>query len=165
MLQSEQKYTHFCSDWSIMGYGIGALWDLWNWWIRKKNPILAGGCMYKRHVTAAWINNYISQTSVGCNCKSMPKYARCIQVVTYDMTMYSVCWIQNFAMAWKEPFWYESSHLDISITMTSHDITLALRHLIPLTIWLFVQNLIQAYSKETIRAIMYYWPFVLGICW
>ena len=28
MLNSEQKRTHFCSEWSIVGYGIGALWDM-----------------------------------------------------------------------------------------------------------------------------------------
>ena len=26
---SEQKCTHFCSEWCIVGYGTGALWDLW----------------------------------------------------------------------------------------------------------------------------------------
>ena len=31
MLHSEQKCAHFCSEWSIVGYGIGAFWDLWNW--------------------------------------------------------------------------------------------------------------------------------------
>ena len=28
MLHSEQKYAHSCSEWSIMGYGTGAFWDL-----------------------------------------------------------------------------------------------------------------------------------------
>ena len=31
MLHSEQKCAHFCSEWSIVGYGTGAFWDLWNW--------------------------------------------------------------------------------------------------------------------------------------
>ena len=31
MLLSEQKCAHFCSEWSIMGYGTGALWNLWQW--------------------------------------------------------------------------------------------------------------------------------------
>ena len=31
MLYSEQKCAHFCSEWSIVGYGIGAFWDLWKW--------------------------------------------------------------------------------------------------------------------------------------
>ena len=26
---SEQKLAHFCSEWWIVGYGTGALWDLW----------------------------------------------------------------------------------------------------------------------------------------
>ena len=30
MLYSEQKCAHFCSEWSIVGYGTGAFWDLWN---------------------------------------------------------------------------------------------------------------------------------------
>ena len=35
MHHSEQKCTHFCSEWYIMGYGTGALWDLW---FRPINP-------------------------------------------------------------------------------------------------------------------------------
>ena len=31
MLHSEQKCTDFCFEWSIVGYGTGAFWDLWNW--------------------------------------------------------------------------------------------------------------------------------------
>ena len=31
MLHSEQKCAYFCSKWSIVGYGRGAFWDLWNW--------------------------------------------------------------------------------------------------------------------------------------
>ena len=31
MSHSEQKCAHFCSEWSIVAYGTGALWDLWNW--------------------------------------------------------------------------------------------------------------------------------------
>ena len=31
MLHSEQKCAHFCSEWSILGYGTGTFWDLWNW--------------------------------------------------------------------------------------------------------------------------------------
>ena len=27
MLHSEQKYAHFCPEWSIVGYGTGAFWD------------------------------------------------------------------------------------------------------------------------------------------
>ena len=30
MYHSEQKYAHFCSEWCIVGYGRGALWDLWD---------------------------------------------------------------------------------------------------------------------------------------
>ena len=33
MLHSEQKCAHFCSEWRILGYGTGAFWDLWNWFI------------------------------------------------------------------------------------------------------------------------------------
>ena len=29
MHHSEQKCAHFCSEWCIVGYGTGALWDLW----------------------------------------------------------------------------------------------------------------------------------------
>ena len=31
ILHSEQKCAHFCSEWSIVGYGTGAFWDLWIW--------------------------------------------------------------------------------------------------------------------------------------
>ena len=31
MLHPEQKCAHFCSEWSIVGYGIGLFWDLRNW--------------------------------------------------------------------------------------------------------------------------------------
>ena len=31
MLHSEQKWSHSCSECSIVGYGTGAFWDLWNW--------------------------------------------------------------------------------------------------------------------------------------
>ena len=30
MHHSEQKCAHFCSEWCIVGYGTGALWDLWD---------------------------------------------------------------------------------------------------------------------------------------
>ena len=30
MLHSEQKCAHFCPEWSTVGCGIGAAWDLWN---------------------------------------------------------------------------------------------------------------------------------------
>ena len=29
MLHSEQKCAHFCSEWSLVGYGTGAICDLW----------------------------------------------------------------------------------------------------------------------------------------
>ena len=32
-LHSKQRCAHFCSEWSIVGYGTGAFWDLWNWFI------------------------------------------------------------------------------------------------------------------------------------
>ena len=28
---SEQKCAHFCSEWCIVGYGTGALWELGDW--------------------------------------------------------------------------------------------------------------------------------------
>ena len=30
VLHSEQKCAHFCSEWSIVGYGTDAFWDFWN---------------------------------------------------------------------------------------------------------------------------------------
>ena len=34
MHHSEQKCAHFCSEWCIVGYETGALWDLWDWSIK-----------------------------------------------------------------------------------------------------------------------------------
>ena len=31
ILHSEQKCAHFCTEWSIVGYGTDAFWDLWDW--------------------------------------------------------------------------------------------------------------------------------------
>ena len=31
MRHSEQKCAHFYSEWCIVVYGTGALWDLWDW--------------------------------------------------------------------------------------------------------------------------------------
>ena len=31
MHHPEQKCAHFCSEWYIVGWGTGALWDLWDW--------------------------------------------------------------------------------------------------------------------------------------
>ena len=41
MLHSEQKCAHFCSEWSIVGYGTGAFWDLWIRSIAHKYPTLS----------------------------------------------------------------------------------------------------------------------------
>ena len=35
MHNSGQKCAYFCSEWCIVGYRTGALWDLWNWPIHK----------------------------------------------------------------------------------------------------------------------------------
>ena len=35
MLHSKQKCAHFCSEWSIAGYGTSAFWNLWNWSIGR----------------------------------------------------------------------------------------------------------------------------------
>ena len=39
MLHSEQKCAHFCSEQSILGYGTGAFWDLWNCSIGSIPPV------------------------------------------------------------------------------------------------------------------------------
>ena len=39
MHNSEQKCAHFCSEWRILGYGIGALWD---WGIRSTESEYTG---------------------------------------------------------------------------------------------------------------------------
>ena len=39
---SEQKCSHFCSEWCSVGYGTGALWDLWDWsFVSKKCDTVA----------------------------------------------------------------------------------------------------------------------------
>ena len=36
--RSEQKCEHFCPEWYIVGYGTGALQDLWDWSIKATFP-------------------------------------------------------------------------------------------------------------------------------
>ena len=33
---SEQKYVHLCSEWCVVGCGIRAMWDLWDWSIARE---------------------------------------------------------------------------------------------------------------------------------
>ena len=42
MHHSKQKYAHFCAGLYIMGYGICALWDLWDWTIRLATDLWVG---------------------------------------------------------------------------------------------------------------------------
>ena len=44
MLHSEQKCAHFCSEWSNVGYGTGAFWDLWNCSIAQCSSIIVSCC-------------------------------------------------------------------------------------------------------------------------
>ena len=53
MFHSEQQCTHFCSEWSIMGYGTGAFWDLWNW---SKQYWLAEARGEVREGGGGWLN-------------------------------------------------------------------------------------------------------------
>ena len=39
----EQKYAYFCSKWLYVGYGTGALWDLWYWYIREACVLCVNG--------------------------------------------------------------------------------------------------------------------------
>ena len=41
MHHSEQKCVHFCSEWCSVGYGTGALWNLWEWSIFIWNITMA----------------------------------------------------------------------------------------------------------------------------
>ena len=41
MHHSEQKCTHFCSKWCIVGYGIRALWNLRDWFLGKIRKLVA----------------------------------------------------------------------------------------------------------------------------
>ena len=34
------EYTHFYSEWCIVGYGTGALWDLWDWSVAINTTII-----------------------------------------------------------------------------------------------------------------------------
>ena len=66
MLHSEQKCTHFCSEWSVAGYGTGAFWDLWTrsivpmscWFISRvlrKSVRLLWWIWIKKHLNTQWI--------------------------------------------------------------------------------------------------------------
>ena len=37
-----EMWIHLCSEWSMVGYGTGALWDLWNWSILWKQIYIHG---------------------------------------------------------------------------------------------------------------------------
>ena len=70
MHHSEQKCAHFCSEWCIVGYGTGALWDLWIWsaewlhhvwlvtraWVRTLEVALPG------NVPLYYIEKHVKQT-------------------------------------------------------------------------------------------------------
>ena len=70
MCHSEQKCAHFCSEWCIVGYGTGALWDLWIWsaewlhhvwlvtraWVRTLEVALPG------NVPLYYIEKHVKQT-------------------------------------------------------------------------------------------------------
>ena len=63
VFHSEQKCAHFYSEWSIVGYGTGAFWDLWNWSILIKLSILRSRlliffnnlCIYDSQITTVLI--------------------------------------------------------------------------------------------------------------
>ena len=52
MLHSE----HFCSEWSIVGYGTGAFWDLWNWSIGLASRARKLVRLYFKALTSACLN-------------------------------------------------------------------------------------------------------------
>ena len=49
ILHSEQKCAHSCSEWSIVGYGTGAFWNLWNWSILISYFCYEYGCVLFSH--------------------------------------------------------------------------------------------------------------------
>ena len=57
MLHSEQRCAHFCSEWSIVGYGTGAFWDLWNWFIQLAQTVHS---VTLTHHISAIVENFTS---------------------------------------------------------------------------------------------------------
>ena len=51
MLHWEQKCAHFCSEWSIVGYGAGAFWD---WWIRSIRLLVDIFAVCSLHFESNW---------------------------------------------------------------------------------------------------------------
>ena len=58
MLHSEQKCAHFCSEWSIVGYGTGAFWDLWIRLIGSSQVQVMDCCLREsiHHLDQCWFN-------------------------------------------------------------------------------------------------------------
>ena len=47
MHHSERKYAHFCSEWCIVGYGAGALWDVWIWSIAQCTCLISHSAPFR----------------------------------------------------------------------------------------------------------------------
>ena len=65
MLHSEQKCAHFCSEWSIVGYGTGAFWDLWNWSI-----LVTATVLWDRAPSKAASQSTMDRTRSWCSCQN-----------------------------------------------------------------------------------------------
>ena len=60
MHNAEQKWAHFYSKWCIVGYEIGALWDLWDCFINLIKKILE--LSFSCKMTAQWFLKFLPQT-------------------------------------------------------------------------------------------------------
>ena len=61
MLHSEQKWAHFCSEWSIVGYGTDVFWDLWIRSIENKSSlvqVMAGHCTGNKQLQKLMISQF-----------------------------------------------------------------------------------------------------------
>ena len=89
MFHWEQKCSHFCSEWSIVGYWTSAFWDLW---IRSMGIPILGKIVFKLKHALVWYRN-------GCDggkrlCCTIPGLCFIINIVFPGMgiTIVKIRW-------------------------------------------------------------------------
>ena len=63
MHHSEQKCAYFCSEWCIVGYGTGTLWDLWTWFIWATNHYRGVSWLLKSPTTQPFVQQHVLANS------------------------------------------------------------------------------------------------------
>ena len=70
-LHSEQKCVCFCSEWSIVGYGTGAFWNLW---IRSIRTVESGWMLtHHRNGLSSWNFKLTLEREMFCRTVNFPE--------------------------------------------------------------------------------------------